>query len=533
MRRGSLIAFMLLAGVSLQADTTQNSKEELLNKLIENQKILMENQKQLQKEIENERTKIRDLASSSEEKDAEVWDVLDKVETKTFSDKLNWSIDMRYRVDDFKYQMNGIGDRIGQVPPSDATSAQKREYAFPIEKNWKPQHSVRGYFNLTSEFLDNAKFTGRMKFDHSSQGDERICILSPQSAGHNLSASDKIKFTTFEVDRAFFDVYFNQKGSVPFIFTAGILPTSGGMSSNIIENTPRKSVFPSLIFDSNTYGAILTANFSRVIAEETYLRAVYGKAHTLNDDSYAYQCNRATVQDMDIAGLFIETKLPLSGIDNTFWAGYNQNSNLKLHPFLGGTSSESSGSNTKISSMQELGDIANYGLGFEFRNLKLGEAGGVSIFAHYAISNPNPNGNCVNYTGTDMDCAVGGKANPSPYYDSEMARGTLIDEKGYSIYAGFQYSFPFWGTRFGYEYNKGDKYWWSATQGSEDMFNKLATRGNAHEVYLIQPITKSIYARVGYLRIKELFTGSGWHFGTPLAKDGLQQDLYLLINAYF
>jgi len=176
--------------------------------------------------------------------------------------------------------------------------------------------------------------------------------------------------------------------------------------------------------------------------------------------------------------------------------------------------------------------------------------GKLDLFAHYAISNPNGNGNCVNYTDqlNSGDCngvGVGstwtptgtddtGLGNPDPYYHSEMARGTLLEDMGQAVYLGAKYIINYkLKTQFGYEFNKGSASWWSATQGSEDIFNKLATRGNVNEAYIIQPINKNLYVRVGYLNIEEKYTGSGWHFGTPLAKNATQEDLYFLFNAYF
>ena len=463
----------------------------------------------------------------------EALELLDKIETKVFSNKINWSIDLRGRVDNFKYKMNGIGDNIGKPYDPNAPINERREMAYPQTEEWDPHYSVRGYLNMKAK-LEDISFTGRIRFDHSSQTNQRLCILAPQDIGNDLLAVSSNKFTSFEVDKAYFDLPLFKQSKLPLIISSGILPTSGGMSSNIIENHPRGSVFPSLIFDSNVYGGILTANLSKITGlSNAYVRLVAGKAYTLNDENFYYQCNREIVRNMDVAGLFFEFKVPVAW-NNLFWIGINKNSNIKAIPFLGSSNVENKGSNTALKYLKPLGDITNYGVGIEFRKISLA-SGKLDFFLHSAVSDPSPNGNCVNYTDVDdPTCSVGGEANPNPFYHSEMGRGTLLKKKGHSIYTGFRYEIPAkLKTKIGYEFNYGSKYWWSATQGSEDVFNKLATRGNVNEFYLIQPINRHLYFRLGYLSIKEKYSGSGWHFGTPLKKDAKQENLYMLFNAYF
>lgn len=464
----------------------------------------------------------------------EIWDVLDKVETHAMSDSLQLNFELRTRMDNFRYNNNGIGTRLSIQNANAVGHPEDREFAFPQEKVWSPQYSVRGFLHMKAKASDTLKFTGRLRIDHNSQGNQRICILSPQKVGAELPASSSVVPTSVDIDRAYFD------WSVASYMTlsAGVLPTTAGLSSNIIENTPRRSVFPSMIFDSNVYGGIATFAVPEFLGlKNTYVRAIAGKAYTLNTNSFFYQCNRETIQDMDVAGLFAETSLPI-GVENIVWAGLNDNMNIKAIPFLGGSGAEDKDSNTKPKTAKPLGDIINAGAGIQVKGISL-FGGKLDVFAHGAISNPNANGNCVNYTDHNVSggCKdnIGAEAQDSgnAYYTSEMARGTLLTNVGYSVYTGIRYEVAEIKTKIGYEFNKGSAYWWSATQGSEDVFNKLATRGNVNEVYVVQPLTKGLFARVGYLRIQEQYTGSGWHFGTPLAKDATQQNIYLLLNAYF
>jgi hypothetical protein len=59
-------------------------------------------------------------------------------------------------------------------------------------------------------------------------------------------------------------------------------------------------------------------------------------------------------------------------------------------------------------------------------------------------------------------------------------------EDGYSVYAGIRYDIDSIGLKLGAEYNYGSQYWIAFTPGHDDVYqSKLATRGNAYELYLI------------------------------------------------
>lgn len=499
-------------------------------------------------ELEDLKARI-DVLESQAKKAAtdreEIWEIAEKTETKAFSNKLSWSADLGFRVDNFSYDNNGMGNNIG-LKLADAVaangSAHKREVAFPKVKEWDPHYSGNLKLAGKAQFDNDTSFVGRLIINWSSQGDQRICKLSPQELTAELPSASSTVFRSIDFDRAYFDYKFNKNGSVPMIASLGILPTTGGMSLAMMENKPRKSVFPSLVFESNVQGAILTADLSKATGmESTYLRAIYGKGFTLNDQGFYYQCNRENIQDMNVMGLFLETKLAFLGVNNTFWAGINQNSDIKATPFLGGDGAQNSGSNTAIKSQQSIGDITNYGFGIEATDMLDDK---LDVFFHYAISDSSSNGNCVNYTSADLsvtnpNCTgLGTAANPSPYY-ATIAGGTILKDNGSAVYLGAQYDTKSsWGTKVGYEFNAGDESWWSATQGSEDPFNKLAIRGTVHEAYIIQPITNNISARLGYLRMQEDYTGSGWHFGTidgtdSQKMDAVQDNMYLKVNAFF
>ncbi|MDO8452934.1 MAG: DUF3373 family protein [Sulfurimonas sp.] len=425
--------------------------------------------------------------------------IVEKVETKSLSDKIKFSPELNLRADKFDYENNGITPNTSYASSSKSTS--RGELVNGNEaytKHYDPQLSVRLRLNMLTDITDNVKFTGRIGITHNSQNDQRICILSK-----DITASHSVAKTELDIDKAYLDYAINKN----FIFSAGILPTSGGMSSSLIEDTPRKSVFPSLMFDMTSYGVAASAN----VGGDNWLRAILAKAYTKNADQFYYQCNRETIHNMDVAGLFFETKLPMMG-DNTAYVGVDSLGKIKAQPYLGSTAAPESA----MATAKSMGSIINYGTGLEVRSIA---GGNFDAFAHLAFSKPSGNNTKVTYT---------------PFSDDTYANGAMIDGDGSAFHIGTKYKVALLNdAKFGLEYNQGDKYWFSGTQGSEDVYNKLATRGNAVEVYYTQPWNRYVSSRLGFLQVTEDYTGSGWHFGEPAKKDAVQQNVYFMINAYF
>ena len=433
----------------------------------------------------------------------ELEDLVEKIETKSLSDKIEFSPELRLRSDFFQYNNRDSSSQLittNTTVATDTTSDTRGESGDAFNKVYQPHYSLRFRLNMTTSVYDNTKFFGRLLITKDTQNNERLCVLS-----RAITATSDSVATTFDIDRAYFD----WRVADNTIFTLGILPTTGGLSSNLIQNTPRKSVFPSLMFDMTTYGVALSTS----LFDNTWIRTVIAKAYTLNDNIFYYQCNRETIYNAGVFGLFFETKIPLIP-NNTYYIGVNTLLKLKATPYLG-----ASNASVDMKNAKEMGNIHNFGSGIEVKNVY----NFLDFFAHASMSVPKPNGNTLDYTtGTD------------PFTNDSYARGTMINNNGYAIYIGTRATIKqFNKAKIGIEYNQGSKYWFSATQGSEDVFNKLATRGNAIEAYYIQPFNEIISLRFGYLQIDEYYTGSGWHFGEPAIKNGRQTNLYYLLNAYF
>lgn len=101
--------------------------------------------------------------------------------------------------------------------------------------------------------------------------------------------------------------------------------------------------------------------------------------------------------------------------------------------------------------------------------------------------------------------------------------GSTDSEIGTSIWLGVNAPCPILpdSAKIGFEWNKGSKYWRSMTYG-EDTYagSKIATRGQAWEVYRTQKLTDSLSFGISYILMQYDYTGSNSFFGyegTPVS----------------
>ena len=421
--------------------------------------------------------------------------VVDSVERKSFTDIIDFTPEVRLRFDKMRYSVGAFETEYDATPGKNTPNREN------IDKDFSLASSVRFRLNMNANVLEDLSFRGRVIFQHSTQSNERLCILS-----QSIKSSGSI--SGVDIDRAYFDYKLNPSSRYPFIFSLGILPTSGGTPMQFSEVRARQSVFPALVFDMDSYGVIFTSDLKSLFGRQTFIRAIVAQAYTLDPNIYPYQCNRETIDNADIYGLYFDMQL---AHDSLFSFGFNVLEDLKAHPYLGPDISAEDSS--------VLGKMVTLGAGIDAQNIA---DSGLNTFLHIASSHGYSNGNVDDY----------GPGSVANFTQSTYATGTLIEDWGYAAYAGLLYEVTTAWT-FGVEYNFGSKYWFAATQGAEDMYNKLATRGHVGEGYLIWKLNRSLFTKVGYMYTSEDYTGSGWHFGEPIDKGGTQQVGYLQLNASF
>ncbi len=435
--------------------------------------------------------------------------ILDDVERRTILDRINFSPELDIRLDQMDYTLGDISNEDTLIYNNEDASINGKYRRKEYSKEFKPSTYLRFRLNMTAQLDDKVKFNGRLLFTQSSQSDERLCILSRDIKSNSANS-------VLTLDRAYFDYHANEN----ITFSFGILPTTGGTPMQYAQSTQRKSMFPALVFDMNTYGVIATQKFG----ENTYGRAILAKGYTLEAGCYSYQCNRENIDNANVFGLYFDTKIDTLG-DSLMSFGVNMLNDFKAHPFLG--------PDIDANNAHNLGNIYTLGLGLDVRNIA---DTGLTLFAHTAMSIPDGNGKKDDYqilSSTQAEKEAGLTASgDAGFSEANYAQGEMIDNNGYAAYIGARY--PIVPTLdFGAEYNYGSKYWFSATQGAEDVYNKLATRGHVGEAYLIWQFHQHLNTKIGYMYTDESYTGSGWHFGEPESKDGRQTISYISISAKY
>jgi regulator of replication initiation timing len=445
----STLASALLLG-SLNASELTDRLEKLESQM-----------KQLQ--VENKELKAAVSESSTEDMGLDIEDLdtrLSEIETRSYTDRIQFGIGFKTRVENFKRQM------------ADGTSSTDSNI-------W----STKLMLNMRSEITDDMKFNGRLSmfkyWADSTKGD----TLAQDSAQGRMPSD-----STLYVERAYIDWTLNDGDNIPVTLTIGRQPSSDGPSYTYMDDTTRKSTYSALAFDGATDGLVATVNLSKATGiAGTAVRLAYGKGYQ-NDDNTASQntfvgvSSNQAVDDTNIMGLFIDSSIPaLPG--SLLQLGYVKASDMVdfSNPPTGVTTTT-------------IGDMSVGVALIEVPNVM---KSGLDLFAQYAVSKAESNGQMG---------AMGGL----------LGATTAESKDGNALWLGARYELPIKNKpKIGLEYNKGSKNWFAFTWGAHDTYNKLATRGDAWEIYYIQPINRYSFLRAGMVAMDYEYTGSGSHLGTP------------------
>ena len=444
-----IIKLSLAASLTALSLNAADSNEDLLKKMDAMQK------------------QINELQASQEDTNDELEERIDTVETSTMTDKINFGVEFRTRVDNFKN-----------------TQASGHEYK--ASNVW----SNRLRLNMKSQITDDMKFSGRLTMYKNWSDSGAAYTNGSMDPLQGRRPSDSGVF----VERAYVD-WTVLKGQVPLILTIGRQPSSDGPSHQFKDNSVRKSTYSALSFDGAADGIVATIPLNKLTSiDNMALRIGYGKGFQ-NDTGMSYVGNPAAIADSDVLGIFLDSGL---GIDGSL---------LQLSAVKA-----SNVASTVPGDNQDIGEVTLYTAMLEFTNIA---DSNLDLFAHYAISQASPNGDySLMNTG-----AAPGPTNP-PLGLLTSTPGDTDQKNGSAYWLGARYTLPFEtmnNPRIGLEYNHGSENWFSFTQGSNDLTNKLATRGSATEVYYIQPINRYAHLRLGATMIDYDYSGSGYQIGAPMS----------------
>ena len=419
----------------------------------------------------------------------DIYDTLDEVQTKTLKDKVNFGAELRTRVDNFRVKDHTYFS----APLTKGTQSN--------DNSW----SNRFRLNMDAQIRKNMKFSGRLAVlknfadsDSSSPG-----IIGDANRAHIPDNS------TVKLDRAYVD-WVPEGLPVPLALTFGRHPSSEGPPFEFKENRKRQSTYPSLLFDGEADGIVVTLGLERYTGlKNSGLRFAWGKAYQDDDDVDPYLDKPGGLDDSNVYAAFFESEIP--GLKDSLLVLSALRANNMAADFTD--------ANINITGTANIGDMDLYGVHAQANNLK---DSGFDVFLSLGLNKSHPNGQYVTYA-------------PNGAHLGLLSDGTQ-SHSGWAVYTGLRYTVPYAplnNPKIGFEYNHGSDYWFSFTQGSAELYNKLAARGDAYEIYYIQPFNQNLFMRAGYTWIDYNYKLSGFHIGDFGQSTETLGNGYLLLDCRF
>jgi len=427
----------------------------------------------LLKEVQELKTSLKKLQSAQNEQQQEIIDNADyteRVETNTLEDKINFGFGFKVNLDNFDKTYIGSNHQTKNVDNPNI---------------W----SIKFMLNMKATISDNMNFYARLsmyKYFGSA-------YVHPYSNYDNMQGRVPDK-SVLLVERAYINWFFNKSGYIPFALTIGRQPSSDGPSNQLKDNLSRKGTYSALLYDGAADGLVGTFDLSKVVKlKKSYLRFGYAKGYGLNETALAGNAfvgsSKTGLKDTNMYGVFFDTTVPKMR-SSLIQLSYSKMVDIVANP-----------ADYKIESNKNIGDVDLFGVMVEMENIKRTH---LDLFAQYGYSITHPNSQTYGL------------------YGGLLSSDGATSTHGDVIWAGGKYGF---GRKqmfkIGAEYNHGSKNWINLTQGAFDIYNKLATRGDAYEAYLMYIINRYANIRLGYIRVDYDYTGSGWFVGEPVAIDNV------------
>ena len=422
-------------------------------------------------------------------KDVEtIYDTLDKVETKSLKDRINFGAELRTRVDDFKVKDSNL--------PRVSSTAHNDNF-------W----TNRFRLNMDAEIQKNLLFNGRITAYKNFANNQTNQFVNDSDAAHVPGDS------SLKLDRAYVD-WTPEGMPVPLALTFGRHPSSEGPPSELKENRLRQSTYPSLLFDGEADGVVATVGLERYLGwKNSAIRFAWGKAYQDVNTYVSYMDNDGRpFNGTNVYAMFFETEIP--GVRDSLLVL----SALQVTDLIGNTAYV--GDTSTSPDQNKIGDMQLYGIHAQANNLM---DSGFDVFLSTAINKTDPSGRTVSYGA------------PSSSFGLLNNDGTT-EHSGWAVHTGLRYNIPYKplnNPKVGFEYNYGSQYWFSFTWGSAELYNKLATRGNAYDFYYIQPFNDNLFGRVGYTHLAYNYGGSGMDMGDPVSSNATMDNVYFLLDVRF
>jgi hypothetical protein len=418
------------------------------------------------------------------------------------NDNLKWDVDFRTQVDNIQYKH--------------ADGSKSENNALLTNRLW---------LGMAYKADDNSSFHGKLSYNKAfgDTANHSQSNTNPGYANFDWVTNENATDNTIKLKEAYW-LYTQEKlfgSDIPWAASVGRRPSTDGLPINIRNdqqaNSPLSHVVDvefdgfSIKFDTDTLTG-LTGSWLKICGGRGLTNAVprfdmFSPAYSQDDDKNV---------DVDMLGFIA---VPYDDGQYSVHMNYAKAWNLigfdgqSLQSFntAYGVYQSSPSSTTAYNlqmatpSFKDVGDIDFATILFKTEGIGNGISDYLDntiAFASFAASKTNPN--------------------------SLGMLGSTDSETGTSVWLGINAPCPITPdvAKIGFEWNKGSKYWRSMTYG-EDTYagSKIATRGQAWEVYRNQQLTKSLTWGVSYVFMDYDYTGSNSFFGadgTPMTMSQAQ-----------
>lgn len=406
------------------------------------------------------------------------------------NDNLKWDVDFRTQVDNIQYKH--------------ADGSKSENNALLTNRLW---------LGAKYKADDNSSFFGKLSYNKAfgDTADHSQSNTNPGYANFDWVTNENATDNTIKLKEAYW-LYSNETflgTDVPWNASVGRRPSTDGLPINIRNdqkaNSPLSHVVDvefdgfSIRFDTQELTGLTGSWFKicggRGLTNATPRFDMFNPAYSQDDEKNV---------DVDMLGFIavpyddgqysVHTNYAkawnLIGFDKASLDTFGQELyDYKTTP----NSSTAYDLQTAIPEFKDVGDIDFATILFKTEGIGNGISNYLDntiAFASFAASKTNPN--------------------------SLGMLGSTDSETGTSVWLGINAPCPLTpdDAKIGFEWNKGSKYWRSMTY-AEDTYagSKIATRGQAWEVYRTQKLTEALSFGVSYVLMQYDYTGSNSFFG--------------------
>ena len=435
-----------------------------------------------------------------EDRLGEMEERLDQVEKKTVLDSLSITGEYRTVLNAFFYE-GPTPDAYDKVAPTDPVGRQIEE---DVGEVWS--HRLR--LRFLAEPVRSVRVTARMVlYKHFGDGDAPPFIQD--------SMTTRIpRDSTARFDQAWVDWFMTEW----LALSAGRIAYTEGNPAELRENsTVRRATWGLHMVDGEYDTINLTVSLAKLL-EGWYMRLFYASWFNDNDkDPFGATAYLSSgTENLRIYGGNMDMQVPGLG-KNFLQVGYyvvprfrpfvvpipdpgyvpDDDPTRAPAPLNGGLlfpskMPASMGAYQNVSALLVLYDLFGTGL---------------DVFGSAAFGFLKPNNRGIRY---QVPSDLSDPSSPRMEFPFLFLSSTGDDGSTTFIYTGLRYALPIGETnrpKIGFEFNYGSRYLISFGTPTDQLINKLATRGTAYETYFIMPINDIMFLKLTHLYVKNDYYG--------------------------